>query len=388
MDESCHMSPNNKYHGGTQMATAISLITVRESCIYECVMSQIWMGPVKQQQVPRKHSHGNSHILHHSSWFKHMCDVSLVTTHLHVWHDSFTPSNKYQRGNHLATAISPITVRDSFICVTCLIYICDMTHSDMWHDSFKCVTRLIHMCDMTHSYLSNSNSTQHSAWLIHMCDVTHSNLLHTSFICVAWLIHMSDMTHSYLCNGNSTQHSPCLIHMCDMTHSHVLHTLFISVIWVIHMCDMSRSHVSHDSFICVTWLTCTSATTMAPNTDHDTYICVTWLIQICYIPHSYVAHDSLICVTWLPGTSATAISPKTVSKNLAMLRVVATCMWLSSWRIHVCDRSWLIHMCQHSLEEFSHVACCCHLWMIEFVAYSRACQIVTHSYASTQSRRI
>jgi len=64
---------------------------------------------------------------------------------------------------------------DSFICVTCLTLICDMTHSYVWHDSLIRVTWLIHMCDMTHSYV----------W-------------HDSFICVTWLIHMCDMTHSYV----------------------------------------------------------------------------------------------------------------------------------------------------------------------------------------------
>jgi len=50
--------------------------------------------------------------------------------------------------------------RDSFMCVTWLIHMCDMTPSSdddtnarvcMWHDSFICVTWLIDMCDMTHS---------------------------------------------------------------------------------------------------------------------------------------------------------------------------------------------------------------------------------------------
>ena len=39
----------------------------------------------------------------------------------------------------------------SFICVTWLVHMCDMTHSYVWHDSFIYVTRLIHMRDMTHS---------------------------------------------------------------------------------------------------------------------------------------------------------------------------------------------------------------------------------------------
>jgi len=32
---------------------------------------------------------------------------------------------------------------------------CDMfaSYTHVWHDSFICVTWLIHMCDMTHSYV-------------------------------------------------------------------------------------------------------------------------------------------------------------------------------------------------------------------------------------------
>jgi len=33
-------------------------------------------------------------------------------------------------------------------------FIRDMTHSYVWHDSFICVTWLIHMYDMTHSYVT------------------------------------------------------------------------------------------------------------------------------------------------------------------------------------------------------------------------------------------
>ena len=50
-----------------------------------------------------------------------------------------------------------------------------MSHSHVWHVSFICVT-----------------------WLIHMCDMTYSHVWHVSFTCVTWLIHMRDMTHSYV----------------------------------------------------------------------------------------------------------------------------------------------------------------------------------------------
>ena len=68
---------------------------------------------------------------------------------------------------------------DSLICVTWLIYMCDMTHSYVWHDSFICVT-----------------------WLIHMCDMTHSGVWPDSFICVAWVVdfvtHSCVVTHCYV----------------------------------------------------------------------------------------------------------------------------------------------------------------------------------------------
>jgi len=40
---------------------------------------------------------------------------------------------------------------DVFMCVTWLIYTCDMIHSYVWRDPFVRVTLLMHICDMTHS---------------------------------------------------------------------------------------------------------------------------------------------------------------------------------------------------------------------------------------------
>ena len=119
---------------------------------------------------------------------------------------------------------------DSFICVTWLIHVCDMTHSYVWHDSFICVTWLIHICDVTHSYAWHDSFT---------CDMTHSHVRYDSFICATSLIHVC--CDSFIC-------LTWPIHMwhnsfkCDMTHSYAWHDSLL--------CDMTRSYVPWLIHVC------------------------------------------------------------------------------------------------------------------------------------------
>jgi len=89
--------------------------------------------------------------------------------------------------------------------VTWLIHMFGMTHSYVWHDSFICVTWLVYTCDMTIRICGMANLyVWHDSficvtWLLHMFDMTHSYVWHDSFKCVTWLIHTCDMTHSYIC---------------------------------------------------------------------------------------------------------------------------------------------------------------------------------------------
>jgi len=187
---------------------------------------------------------------------------------------------------------------------------CDMTHSYVWPDSIICATWLIHnLCDMTHSCVT---------CLFYVCFVTHSNVgrehldgtsldlltcvtwpidewhdsiicAHDSFICVTWLIHMCGVTFSDVCRDSFT----CVawtfawqvvtpIDMCDMTHS--------CVTWLIHLCDVTHTYVCRDPFMC----------NMAHSyVCRDPSICVTWRIQMCDMTHSHVWYNSCICVTWL-----------------------------------------------------------------------------------------
>jgi len=70
-------------------------------------------------------------------WMSHVIHMNESVTHMYesyMWHVSFIC---YIR-------------RDSFIYVTWLIHLRDMTHSYMWHDSSSIyATWLIHMCNMT-----------------------------------------------------------------------------------------------------------------------------------------------------------------------------------------------------------------------------------------------
>jgi len=102
-------------------------------------------------------------------------------------------------------------------CVTWLMHMCEMTHAYVWHDSFTCVTWFIHMCDMTNSYVTA---------LIHMCDRTHSYVWRDAFIGVTWRIYFT-----YL------QHRPAVWHSAQVT-------------WRIDTCHTPHSYVWHETFIC------------------------------------------------------------------------------------------------------------------------------------------
>jgi len=133
---------------------------------------------------------------------------------------------------------------DSFICVTWLIHMCDMTHSCVRHDSFKCMQ----MCDLTHSNVCHDSF--HSV----MCDMTHSNTVHIfvflyvwhhsptvrlkSFICVTRHRYVCDMTHPYV---------TCRSHVRDVTHTLAWHDSFICVTWLIHIRDRTNLYARYNT---------------------------------------------------------------------------------------------------------------------------------------------
>ena len=114
--------------------------------------------------------------------------ITLEKAFFFLFHEltHITPRDRIYHA-YLNSVVSYFRRVDSFMCVTWLSHVCDMTHSCVWQDSFMCVTWLIHVWDMTHAYVSLD---------LVICVTRHIHFMsRQSFICVTWLIHMWDMTH-------------------------------------------------------------------------------------------------------------------------------------------------------------------------------------------------
>ena len=134
-----------------------------------------------------------------------------------------------------------------------LLHIYDMIYSCVWHGSFMCVTWLIHVIDMTHLYAFTCVTWVQTMW--GRWKWTTSYIRHDWFKCVTWLIYVCDMTHLYaftcvtwLITWELTQSrgdGNGLLHIYDMTHSCVWHGSFMCVTWLTYL----HPHVWHDSWL-------------------------------------------------------------------------------------------------------------------------------------------
>ena len=227
-----------------------------------------------------------------------MCDSLPCVTHYHVWL-CVIMSHRVMNITQSHMIMWHIHMCDSWICVTCLIHMCDMTqtlfvistrrsisiHSYVWHDSFVRVTWLIRMYIVTYSY-EWLDSFVRVTWLIHMCDMTQIPLWF-QHDAAFWFIRTCAMTPSYVHPHAFIWVTRLVVRMCDMTHSYVWHDLNTFVI-------STRRSLKLELFQGGSQCVCVCATQ-----HFDSFVRMTWLIRMYIVTHSYEWLDSFVCVTWL-----------------------------------------------------------------------------------------
>jgi len=115
----------------------------------------------------------------------------IILMHCNTLQHTATCCNSMEHTHYLESWLG---LRESFWCAWAWALVAPCWA--VWRDSFTCVTWLIYMCDMTHIRKWRIyNLLTCVKWLIQMRDMTHSNVWHDSFKCVTWLIYMCDMTH-------------------------------------------------------------------------------------------------------------------------------------------------------------------------------------------------
>jgi len=236
---------------------------------------------------------------------------------------------------------------DSFLCVACLIHVCDMTHSYVWHVSFMCATWLIHMYDTTHSRV-RPDSCRYDSYVT-QCDMgifpqNNNNFSKNQFfknnqplprsapipwVCETW--HSYDVRHdSYVTQydrrifpkisnwkkitfftkwpGSAKERSHSMS-MWDMTHmmwdmtpmSHSMTGLCQAAL-PFHEYVRHDSHdVRHDSYV-------TQYDRALPSSAPIPWVCETWLIW---------------CETWLVCHTVWPGSAKQRSHSMSLLAVMS-----------------------------------------------------------------
>jgi len=119
---------------------------------------------------------------------------------------------------------------------------CESRVENLNHNSFVCVTWLMHICDMTYSYAwSETLYGQGVRVMSHAWVMTRSCAGDDLFACVTWLLHTHVMTNSYAWHDLLIRVT-WLIRMRDVTSSCAWHYLFVCVTWLIHICDTPYSY--------------------------------------------------------------------------------------------------------------------------------------------------
>jgi len=195
----------------------------------------------------------------HSYLLVHMCSFIFVTwlidmydtTQSCVWHVSFTfVLCETCESRHAFICVRSYVSHDSFICMTWLIYKCDMTHPYVWHDSSICVTRLNHMCAMTHSHVYCVRRGCHVTYTMKSGHTNERAMQHT------WMSHVTHewvMSHLWWSHVAHVQPTSELTYIRVYIHVHTLQ-------WLNHVTQMKDSRIkcgkvmSHIYSLLLNWL--------------------------------------------------------------------------------------------------------------------------------------
>ena len=229
-DDSSTGFKTHSYIGDENYAHVTWLI-IRELCICDMIRS-LWCHAVMSRDVwvmsHMQNSHGDVNYAY-VTW-------RIILVNYGMTHPTWQWSWMLRAMMH-----------QSLTRVTCLIYMCAMTHShvrhdpyvwhDSFHDSFVCLMNdSSHMCDMTHSMTRPICVTWLIQWLI--C------VFHEWFIPYVWHDSFHDSTH-----------------MCDMTHS------------MTHSCVSWMILMWHDAFLHV-WLVTTGCWMLTVYAEINVYVYV------------------------------------------------------------------------------------------------------------------
>jgi len=140
----------------------------------------------------------------------------------------------------------------------------NMTHAYLWHDSFVCVTWLVRMRDMTHANDSPMISClcTRVIWLIHICEkpMTHDSF--TWLLCMTpphdSFIRWDDITHTFWFSAGFVRNAASLLnhlHMCVCCYVlFTWHDPLIRATRAFLMCAVTHPYVSHHCWT-VCWAT-------------------------------------------------------------------------------------------------------------------------------------
>ena len=170
---------------------------------------------------------------------------------------------------------------------------CDMTHFQVWCDSFVRVTWLLYMCDMTCRYLRGSGP---AAAVLRLLDCILQCLWHDSFSCVTWLIWMCDVTSLYTWRHiKSWMNESCHVWMSHVP-SDDTDLIICAHTNLIHRITSWRYVTSHMNEPCHEWM----SHVPSDDTDLITFLCDCYDMQqlwhdsvhTCHVTHSHVTRKN------------------------------------------------------------------------------------------------